>query len=327
MNNGIRIPGFPPPEKQDSVKFYVLKSLSYSTRMIIYLLFIAFGFIIQYVMMNAWPGAIFLICATVLNLVRGYDSRARLKAFEPDTQWTTVDMGRIYEIENLEKKAKKWDRDVLDISNGLGAFVFILLILGLFILSSVLSGFYEFAEVRSILLTDTIILILPMWFNGIRRILTQNNLRIKIDIIKSVEEYFRTVKLEGEHFKPALMLARDKTGKSMPKDVRFTITFDDMPADFYGIQAQININLVQGTGYPYFYCVIPAKTGFGLREHLNKIPRDKNVIIEFQHDVQAEVIVIRQYTTQTSGYHTKPKSCRYILAVAIHAARMILKDK
>jgi hypothetical protein len=52
MNNGIRIPGFPPPEKQDSVKFYVFKSLSYSTRMIIYLLFIAFGFLIQYVMMN-----------------------------------------------------------------------------------------------------------------------------------------------------------------------------------------------------------------------------------------------------------------------------------
>ena len=150
MNNGIRIPGFPPPEKQDSVKFYVLKSISYSTRMIIYLLFIAFGFLIQYVMMNAWPGAIFLICATVLNLVRGYDSRARLKAFEPDTQWTTVDMNRIYEIEKLDNKTKKWDRDALDISNGLGVLVFVLLILGLFILSSVLSAFSGFAEVRSI---------------------------------------------------------------------------------------------------------------------------------------------------------------------------------
>jgi len=327
MNNGIRIPGFPPPEKQDSVKFYVLKSLSYSTRMVIYLLFLAFGLLIQYIMMRVWPGAVFLICATVLNLVRGYDSRARLNAFEPDRQWTTVDMSRIYEIEELDEKTKKWDRDILDISNGLGVLVFVFALMGMFILSTLLMGFSRQADVGYILIADTIILIFPLWFNGTRRILTQSNLRIKIDIIKDTEQYFRTIKLEREHFKPALMLYRDKTGKSIPKDVRFTISFDGMPVNFYGIQAQININLVQGSSYPYFYCVIPAKTGFGLREYLNKIPRDRNIIIEFQHDVQAEVIVIRQYTTETSGYHTKMKSCRQILAVAVHAARMILKDK
>lgn len=325
MSNQIRIPGFPPPEKQDSVKFLVLKNLSYSSRMVIYLLLITFSFLIQYVMMSAWPGAIFLICATVLNLVRGYDSRVRLKAFEIDRNWTGVDMARIHEIEKLDDRMTKWDRDVLDISNALGMFMFALVAGGLFLSSMILSGIPEYYGVGMIIITDAVILLLPLWFNGIKRVLKQNNLRVKIDIIKRVEEYFRTIKNEGEDFKPALMLARDKTGKSVPKDTRFTISFDGMPSDFYGIQAQININLVQGTSYPYFYCVIPAKVGFGLREYISKIPRNKSVVIEFQQDAKAEVIVIRQYTTQTSGYHTKINACKYILAVAVNAARIILE--
>lgn len=327
MNNWIRIPGFPPPEKQDSVRFFVLKNLSYSTRMILYLLLIALSFLIQYIMMSAWPGAVLLICATVLNLVRGYDSRVRLKAFETDRNWTTVDMERIHEVGKLDDKIKKWDRDILDISNASGAAIFILLAVGLFIFSIILSASPEYIDVGMIIITDVVILVLPLWFNGIRRVLKQGNLRVKIDIVKKLEEYFRTLKTEGENFKPALMLARDKTSKSMPVDTRFTISFDGMPADFYGVQAQININLVEGASYPYFYCVIPAKVGFGLREYINKIPRNDSVTIEFQEDKQAEVIVIRQYTTKTSGYHTKINSCKYILAVAVHAARMILEDK
>jgi len=68
---------------------------------------------------------------------------------------------------------------------------------------------------------------------------------IKIDIIQDMEKYFATVRKEGEHFKPALLLARNRKGECMPKDARFTVFFDGMPADFYGVQAQININEVQ----------------------------------------------------------------------------------
>ncbi|MDQ2086589.1 hypothetical protein RBH29_09155 [Herbivorax sp. ANBcel31] len=326
MNNWIRLPGFPPPEKQDSVRFYVLKSITYSTRMLLYLMFMSVGFAIQIIMMNAWPGAVFLICATLLNLVQGYDSRARLKAFDVDSNWTGVDMDRIHEVEKLDDRITRWNMDALDISNGLGIFSLILVGIGVYFLSGFLRTYIGYQEVGTIFITNVIILILPLWFNGIKRVLKQDNLRVKIDIVKKMEEHFQKVKKEGENFKPALMLARNEEDKSMPTDTRFTISFDDMPSDFYGIQAQINLNVVQGASYPYFYCVIPAKVGYGLEKYIDKIPKVGKVIVEFQIDKQAEVIVIRQYTTKTSGYHTKINSCKNILNVTLEAARIILKQ-
>lgn len=327
MNNWIRIPGFPPPEKQSSVRFYVFKSLSYNTRMLLYLLLIAAGFLFQILMLKVWPGAVFLICATILNLVRGYDSRVRLKGFHTDSNWTQVDMERIHQIEELDSKITKWDKDILDISNGRGSFMFVFTVIVLIITASLFGSLPAYSTAVTIIITDAIILVLPLWFNGIRRILKQGNLGIKVDIISKMEKSFQTIKKAGENFKPALMLSRDKNGKSVPKDARFTITFDNMPVDFYGIQAQVNLNLVQGASYPYFYCVIAAKTGFGLGKYKSQIPTCKNIDINFESDSTAEVIVIRQYTTNTSGYHTKINDCSRIMDTALKAARIILDNK
>ncbi len=330
MNNWISLPGFPSPEKQDVVRFYVLKKLSYSARMLLYLLFVGIGFIIQLITLTAWPGAVFLICATALNLVRGYDSRVRLKTLDIDSNWTDVDMERIKEIETLEDRITKWNRDTLDISNGLGVGIFIAVFIGLFVLSQVFTIFTDDIRVGAIFMTNAVILVLPIWFNGIRRILKQNNLQIKIGIIKEMNDYFQSMKLDNEEFKPAIMLARDKTGKSVPTDARFTISVADMPDGFYGIQAQINLNIVEGASYPYFYCVIPAQAGYGLEKLVNgikkKVASPEKIVVEFQKDRKAEVIVIRQHTTNTSGYRTDMNRCREILMATLNAARIILKN-
>lgn len=324
MNNWLRIPGFPPPEKQDSVRFHVLKKLSYSNRMIFYMILLAAGLLLQVFTLQVWPGAIFLVCATILTLVRGYDSRVRLKAFNADSTWTQVDMNRIYQIEKLDEKITKWDKDAIDISNGRGFIVFLLASLGLIIASALINSTSACRQTGAIFIADAIILVLPLWFNGIRRILKQDNLRIKIGIIRQLEAYFQTIKKDNEKFNPSLMLAKDRTGKSIPTDCRFTITFDNMPRDFYGIQAQINLNVVEGTSYPYFYCVIAAKPNFGLAQYINKISVPKGITIEFDKDSSAEVIVIRQYTTKTSGYHTKINACKRILERAVSAARIMV---
>lgn len=326
MSNLLRIPGFPPPEKQDSVRFHVFKKLSYSKRMLLYISLIVVGFLIQILMLRALPGAVFLVCATILTLVKGYDSRVRMTTFNIDSRWTQVDMDRINQIEELDKKTTKWDRDALDISSGVGCFVFALVLIGLFILLPVLAFSSVFRPVGVIIVTDATILILPLWFNGIRRILKQNNLGIKVDMIKKMEEYFQTIKKGGENFVPSLLLANDKSGKSVPKDCKFTITFDNMPNSFYGVQAQTNLNIVEGTSYPYFYCVIAAEQDFGLSRYVDSIQNSlpKNIMIELDKDKNAEVIVIRLRTTKTSGYHTKINTCKIILERSIAAGRMII---
>ncbi|NLM11527.1 MAG: hypothetical protein GX213_12260 [Clostridiaceae bacterium] len=326
MNNRLRLPGFPEPEQQDIVRFHVLKKLNYTNRIMLYLVLLISGFVLQFYTLEVWPGALFLICATVLTLVRGYDSRVRLSTFKTDSTWTKVDMDKIGQIEELDEKISKWDRDPLDISNARGFLTFAFALLTLIVINMLTKGSSSYRQTGAILTADIIILILPLWFNGIRRILKQGNLLIKIDIVKKMEAYFHTVKEEGENFNPFLMLAKDKKGKSVPTDCRFSITFDNMPDDFYGIQAQINLNIVQGTSYPYFYCVIAAKPSFGLVRYTNKITAPKNIVIKRNENYDAEVFVIRQRTTNTSGYHTKINDCKRIFDIALKAARTILSE-
>lgn len=326
MNNRMGTPGFPPPEKQDSVGFYVLKNLSYPKRMMLYLLLIAVGFSLQILMMTVWPGVIFLALATVLNLVRGFDSGIKLKTFEVDSNWTQVDMEQICKIKELDKEVKRWRDDVFNANSGKGMALFVITLIGLIFVAAIFGGISGINAVGKIFMTDAVVLLLPLWFMGIKKTFEQGNLIIKVDLISKLEEFFRTIKREGENFKPALMLARGKAGKCIPTDSRFTIIFDNMPNDFYGIQAQININSVQGASYPYFYCVIAAKSGFGLELYSRKISISKNVVVEFERDSNADVIVIRQRTTESSGYHTKINDCRNILELTVSAARMILEQ-
>lgn len=324
MNNWLHLPGFPPPEKQDIVRFHVLKKLSYSNRIMLYILLLLAGFLFQIYTFSVWPGAIFLICAVILTLVRGYDSRVRLKTYNIDSRWTQVDMDRIRQVEELDEKITKWDKDILDISNVRGFLMFLLTSFGLILIFAVTLTSPSYRKTGLIFISDAIILVLPLWFNGIRRILKQGNLRIKVDIIKQMEAHFKYIRRDGENFNPSLMLAKAGMGKSVPTDCRFTITFDNMPANFYGIQAQINLNIVEGTSYPYFYCVIASKPGFGLYHYANNISALKGIIIEYDVDDNAEVIVIRQHTTKTSGYHTKINDCKKILEKSLFEARKIL---
>ncbi len=326
MNNRMGIPGFPPPEKQDSVRFYVLKNLSYPKRMMLYLLLIAVGFSLQILMMTVWPGVIFLALATVLNLARGFDSGIKLKTFDIDSNWTQVELEQICRIKELDKEVKKWRDDSFNANSGKGMALFLITLIGLIFVSVIFGGISGIYAVGKIFMTDAVVLLLPLWFMGIRKTFEQGKLIIKVDIIIKLEEFFRTIKGEGENFKPALMLARSKVGKCIPTDSRFTITFDNMPDDFYGIQAQININSVQGSSYPYFYCVIAAGKDFGLEKYYRKLRAPENVILKFQKDSNADVIVIRQRTTNTSGYHTKGNDCMKILEFAVSAARMILEQ-
>ena len=314
-----KIFGFFMPEKQDSVKFYVMKNLSYSNRMIFYFSLLAVGFIFQIILMKAFPGVVFLICASVLNLARGFDNFVKITNYDKDKNWTQVDMVQINRVIDIGRKSKEWNKGKIDI------FSLIVLITGSIAFFTLYLGFKtSFSGLIWIFLIDVIILMIPIWFSGNLQVIKQRDLLTRVRIIKDLEEHFRSIKKEGESFRPALMLAKDKNGKSVPRNSRFSISFDDMPEGFYGIQAQININPVEGKRYPYFYCVIAAKSGFGLEDYVKGISRKRDIVISCENDKDAEVIVIRQFTTKTSGYYTDIYVCKRILETAMTVARTIL---
>ena len=65
------------------------------------------------------------------------------------------------------------------------------------------------------------------------------------------------------------------------------------------------------------------RIGYNLSKYKEQIQLAKKVICEYQEDERAEVLVIRQYTTKKSGYHTKERQCLGILANALDGARLI----
>lgn len=323
MTSLPRLLGFPAAEKQDIVKFHFAKNLPYNIRITITIILLLTGFFLQLYFWNLFYGLPFLLIGIGLVLVKGYDSRIRLKSFDLDPNWKTVTLEKITELENLRKQTRKWDRDALDISNALGAFTFILLGALLLVIALILGLWSKDYRTSLFLIVDATIVLVPLWFSGIKFILKQPNLAIRVKLILKLHEAFAEIKKSGEEFKPALLLSRGADGQSVPVDARFTVVFPSAPEGFYGLQAQINLNVVQGHSYPYFYCVLAARPGFGMKSIQDKINTTSTIICEFQQSEKAEVLVIRQKTTRKSGYYTKDKQCLEILETALEGGREI----
>jgi hypothetical protein len=327
MKSILHFLGFPTPEQRDSVRFYLAKNLPYNVRITLALILLAAGFGLQIFFMKLLYGIPFLIAGVGLILVKGYDSRVRIKGFDIDPQWKTVSLEKIQEIEQLRKRSKKWDRDAMDISNPLGCFSLVFFCGVAFFAAIALGNWADDWSITVILIVDTIIVMIPLWLSGMKFILKQPNLAIRVKIILKLHEVFERLKQEGEQFRPALKLARSKEDKTVPVDARFTIAFPDAPEGFYGLQAQINLNVVQGSSFPYFYCVLAAKRGFGISPYREKIKLENNIICEYQTDTRAEVLVIRQRTTKKSGYQTKDRACEDILRIALEGGRIICRSQ
>ena len=81
MRNRTGFFGFPSHKEQDSVQFYIFKSIPYTTRMAMYLMLIFVGFVFQFLTFTAFSGVVFLVCATLLNLMKGYNGRINIQEF------------------------------------------------------------------------------------------------------------------------------------------------------------------------------------------------------------------------------------------------------
>ncbi|MBN1426117.1 hypothetical protein JXA88_16325 [Candidatus Fermentibacteria bacterium] len=309
-------------KEHDSIRFYVAKDLPYSRRMLIGLLLSVAACALQIATLNALAGLPFLIAAALFVAVRGYDSRIRFKTFDIDPAWKPVSIERIRELETLRKRAKEWDRDAFDASNPLGCTLLVVLTALVIAVSVGIGVLGDDVRVALIVALDGLVILWLFWLTGMRFMLKHPNLAIRVNIILKMHQAFAKIGKEGEVFQPALLLARKGEG-SVPVDARFSVAFPSSPEGLYGLQAQINLNIVQGTSYPYFYCVLAATPGFGLAAWHKKMPLQPKVICEYQANKDAEVLVLRQKTTKKSGYHTDDKACERILGTALHGGRAI----
>jgi hypothetical protein len=301
----------PAPQDRGIVVFWLAPSLAYTPRLAASVALIAVGLLFQLPSGSFLPGAIALVAGNLLLLVKGYDNRVDFKGFEAGAHWEPVEMEKLEQLKVLDQKIRRWDRSALDVSNPLGLVAFVLVAGGLAAAAVLGSGYAR------LLALDGAVLLLPHWITGIRTILRQPNLLVRIETIESV---LHRAKRRLKDHKVTLMMLLSGGDTQIPEDVKFRIDLADRHQDFLGLYGQVVINEVQGRSHPYFYVVLVARKGFGLHDAFRRYASPKNIAKEFKHEREVEVMVIRQHTTKTSGYATKPQAAQHIFFEGLNVA-------
>lgn len=281
------------PDDRGIVVFMLWPSLPYNLRFILSIAFVFVGLGTQFTMGSFFPGCLSLIVGNLFLLVKGYDNRVDFGRYVPSAHWETIEKRKLQELQELERKAKKWDLSALDVTNVGGGLVFITVVASLVIIYS--------AGHLQVLVLDAMILLLPHWITGIRSILRKPGLIVKV---KTIEKLLNTMEPALKHHEVDLMVLLKGDERKIPDDVKFKVDIRGHDKDFLGLYGQVVINTVQGSSYPYFYVVLVARQSYGLNELFRNYQPPSNVRKEFKIQEKVEVLVIRQTTTKTSGYHT-----------------------
>jgi len=305
-----------------TLQFAVAKALGYRRRVALVVALVLVGFGLQVALLHALVGVPFLLAALVFTWVRGFDDKLDRRRIRANQAWETVEPGRIGDILTLDRKMRSWDSSLTDISSPVGATLLVLVIGAIAVMWFLLRR--DWPAIAAIAAVDGALLIVPQWFNGMRFIQTRGDLVLKASHAQAVLRRFDEEDLGGGVL-AARMLMAGPEGKRTPTNFKIAVTWPDGPEGFHGVQAQVVVNRVQGTGYPYFYACLVAQAGIGLLERglPEHLPAD--VIVETQPAKgkgadAVEVIVIRQRTSRTSGYHTKVPRSTAILRTALRAA-------
>ncbi len=283
-------------------------------RNIVSALLIGTGFLFQLSSRNILVGLPFIIACLILNLMKSISiDRMRAKKYN----WQQVTPEKINEVLSQCKRIKKFRSN--DIGYFVGFFIFLVFFLtfGVPLLKELPS--VPFPLIATVI--NAIILFCGLSLSGRRRAWIPRSLDIKTEIVKRILESDTINKDPTLQVIPYLEIGETKEG-TFPTDSRLLVKFKDGPPDFIGIQAQISINSVKSRDFPYFYVVLLAKSAFNLFEKLGRQTLDK-LVIEPKKTAEVDVIVIRQRTTKTSGYHTNTKAQDYILTNSIALAKQL----
>lgn len=296
--------------------YIVLDKISPRLRAIVSALLIASGFLLQLSIKNILVGIPFVILCLVLNLVK---SVAVKKVAPGQLKWHEVTPEKVEQVLAHCRKIKKFR------SQNLGCLIG--LIIGIFIFGSFLFPFFNelslpFPVVATVV--NTAILFSGLALSGRKSAWMPYALDIKAEIVKCIIGLPMVRNDAGLHAVPYLEIGETKDG-SFPNDARVLIRFRDSTEYFIGLQGQISINTVKSKRYPYFYVVLLARPAFGLFEKFKKLKVSLDgLTVENKRAGEVDVIVIRQYTTKTSGYHTNQKTQDRILRNGIEIVKKLI---
>jgi len=275
---------------------------------------IAAGLFVQAALVNVLPGILLVLLGNALLLVKGLDNRVELGKFHAEANWQRIDKAKLDEIPAIHKRMRTWDRSLFDPTNPAGGFAFGGMVLCLWTLWQA-SGEFE-SPVLRIFVYNALALLLPHWLTGIKRTMTAPDAVLRAKLFSQLLDRNKTA-LDGREIEYYSLLKGDKA--KIPQDLKIRVKLPNQPDGFLGLYGQIVLNSVSSSVYPYFYTVLVAKKGFGL-DRLKNENAGSGCVIESKMQDGVEVLVLRQTTTKTSGYHTNNRTMDGILRRGIELA-------
>jgi len=313
----------PKPQRRGEIQFIVAKGLPYNRRLAIILGLLAAGFLLQALVPEDFAlfvGAALLLAATLLAVVAGF-SNAPDKMTGPK-EWRGATLEQFRQVLTIARKSRQWDQSALDITCVTGGTVFVMALAVLSLLVFLLlNNNQEWLAIA--LALDASVLVLPHWVTGVRRILTNDPLTVKIGLFLFIMDLWERDRREDETIHPQMQVRRCPGGE-MPCDAKLVFRFAGLGEAFLGLQVQVVLNRVEGSDYPYLYCVLVARPSLGMLDRLKCRPA-KGIVTEADRKKadNVDVLVVRQKTSKTSGYHTNAAACRNIFLFALSLCRQL----
>ncbi|MEO0189726.1 MAG: hypothetical protein ABIL18_01950, partial [candidate division WOR-3 bacterium] len=296
--------------------YYLLGKISPKLRNFVTIILFFTGFALQLSSRNILPGLPFVAFCVLLNWIKGFS----MKPIRPQKlEWTEVTPEKIAMVGRHCEGLKRIPKNL-----GCAAFIIItfFVIFGIGFIWEFLLNLSKHQFPLFVLIIDSIIIFSGVMLSGGRDIWIPNNLDVKIPIIERILDHPVLKKDPNLQIIPYLEIGKTKDG-TFPNDTRILIKFKDAPQDFIGLQFQISINDVQGKKYPYCYCVIIARKSFGLFAKFKPFELER-ITIETETSSDADVIIIRQTTTKSSGYYTNEATQDYILSSSINIVKKLI---
>ena len=305
------------------VVFLFWPSLSYGKRLALAFGLILAGLAVQIASQASIGGALAflagalpLLAGNLLLLVKGYNNRVDFGRYDAAAAWETAGTEKLDELLALDKRIRQWDSSLMDVSDLKGGCLLAGVLGALGLGALIIPGFTR------VLLLDAMLLLLPHWITGIRSALVLPRLLVKVRTARELLQD-ANVKPKIQDHKVDLMVLLKGKEKRLPDDIKIRVTLKGQHPDFLGLYAQVVVNEVNGTSYPYLYAVLVAKKGYGLRGAFDRFQPGPGLLKELKEQDEVEVLVIRLKTTARSGYHTDSEMARGIFLKGLSLAQAV----
>ncbi len=242
--------------------------------------------------------------------------------------WAPTEDDWTRRIAELERQGKDWDASPWDLTCWRGLLT-LLAVAALVAAALAAAGAWLGFDAAARLAAAAAVLLLPLWLNGIRTTWNPSELRLKGEALEVARDEIAS-EIAGElDVVPLLALREGRRGR-YPVDARLMLRpATEDGSGFLGVQMQVALNNVQGTDYPYLYCVVLGEEGFRLpkarRRH--RLPGGSVELVTERGDGDdVSYLVIRQHADKAGGWHTEPFQIREIVRVAVDEARAARRD-